>query len=124
MRQRVTIYFDTFSSVIIHWYEMESEERQEVREKRQREREEEEDTIKPKSWIMTKQGHMIEAERGRELPGPPGPPLHSVENRCPLSRCHVGPHIFVHSFVGSTVEASDKEGLLDSEVMFERTFEL
>ena len=30
MRQRVTIYFDTFSSVIIHWYEMESEERQEV----------------------------------------------------------------------------------------------
>ena len=66
VRQRVTIYFDTFSSVIIHWYEMESEERQEVREKRQREGEEEEDTIKPKSWIMTKQGHMIEAERGRD----------------------------------------------------------
>ena len=49
VRQRVTIYFDTYSSVIIHWYEMESEDRQEVREKRQREREEEEDTIKPKS---------------------------------------------------------------------------
>ena len=39
VRQRVTIYFDTFSSVIIHWYEVEREERQEVREKMQREME-------------------------------------------------------------------------------------
>ncbi len=42
---RVTIYFDTFSSVIIHWYEM--RERQELREMEQKEREEEEDMI----WV-------------------------------------------------------------------------
>ena len=67
---------------------------------------------------------MIEAERGRELPGPPAPPLHSVENRCPLGRSDVRSHIFIHPLVGSTVETSNVESLFNSEVVFERSFVL
>ena len=110
----VTIYFDSLCTVIIHW-QMITNEGKEAYLKHSK--------VRKEQTSMTIFGHEREKVRNRPWRGnnpwtPPPYLSHSVKNRLPLLRRHIGSEVFIHSPTGATIESTHVECLHDAKVIF------